>query len=83
MRDMGISVNRFLNYSFNHGDYIEIVNNIPSDEPGNVYKTLWEGKYETIENYIPYDIKELEVVKWGINNNGIIIYVNYEKKGNK
>ena len=76
---MMISVNRFLNYSYNHGNCIKIVNNIPSKTTGEVYKTLWEGKFETIENHIPYDIKELEVVKWGIENNSIVIYVNYEE----
>ena len=75
---MMISVNRFLNYSYNHGDYIKIVNNIPSDEPGDLYKTIWEGKFETMNNHIPYDVLELEVVKWGIENNGIVLYVNYK-----
>lgn len=66
---MKINVNEFLNLSYNHG-YIQIKNNKVLNE------VLWEGKYETIDNHIPYDIIKLEVVKWGIENNGIVIYVN-------
>ena len=70
---MEISVNKFLNYSYNHGNLITIMNNCKLNQ------ILWQGKYETMDYYIPYDIQELEVVKWGIENNGIVIYVNYEK----
>ena len=67
---MNINVRDFLGNSYNHG-YITIMNNKVLNE------VLWEGKYETIDNYIPDDIDELSVVKWGIENNGIVIYVNY------
>ena len=77
---MNVSVRDFLGYSYNHGNYITIVNNIPSNEGGEVYKKLWEGKYETIDHYIPEDIIVLDVVKWGIENNGIVIFVDYKKK---
>lgn len=74
---MKISVRDFLGNSYNHGNYIEIVNNIPSYTSGNIYKTLWKDKYETINNSIPDNISELAVIKWGIENNGIVIFVNY------
>ena len=77
---MKVNVRDFLGHSYNHGDYITIVNNIPSSEGGEVYKTLWEGKFETIDHYIPEDIIVLDVVKWGIKNNGIVIFVDYKKK---
>ena len=73
MNYMGISVNKFLNYSYNHGDLITIYNNRALNQ------IVWQGKYETIDYHIPYDIQELEVVKWGIENNSIVIYVNYKK----
>lgn len=66
---MNVNVRDFLGYSYNHG-YITIMNNKILNE------VLWEGKFETIENYIPDDIVKLEVIKWGIENNGIVIYVN-------
>lgn len=68
---MKISVNEFLGASYNHG-YITIMNNKPLKE------VIWEGKYETIDNHIDWEVQKLEVVKWGIENNGIVIYVNYE-----
>ena len=40
---MKVNVRDFLGHSYNHGDYITIVNNIPSNGGGEVYKTLWEG----------------------------------------
>lgn len=76
---MNINVRDFLGNSFNHGDYITIINNVPSKTIGDVYKTLWEGKFETMDNYIKDDIAMLEVVKWGIVKNGIVIYVNYDE----
>lgn len=69
---MKVTVNEFLNASYNHG-YIIIANN------KDLGKTLWEGKFETIDNHIDYDIQKLDVVKWGIENNGIVIYVDYEE----
>lgn len=68
---MNVNVRDFLGYSYNHG-YITIMNNKVLNE------VLWEGKFETIDNYIPNDIVKLEVIKWGIENNGIVIYVNKE-----
>lgn len=67
---MNINVRDFLNASYNHG-YIQIVNN------KDLGKTIWEGKYETIDHQIPNVIYNLKIVKWGIENNGIVIYVNY------
>ena len=72
MDGLGINVARFLGYSYNHGDLISVINNKAP------YQTLWKGKYETIDNHIPDDIQLLEVVKWGIEHNGIVIYVDYE-----
>lgn len=68
---MNVNVRDFLGSSYNHG-YITIMNNKVLNE------VLWEGKFETIDNYIPNDIVKLEVIKWGIENNGIVIYVNKE-----
>ena len=67
---MNISVRNFLGYSYNHG-YITIMNNKVLNE------ILWEGKFETMDNYMPDGIAKSSVVKWGIENNGIVIYVNY------
>ena len=67
---MNINVRDFLGYSYNHG-YITIMNNNVLNE------ILWEGKFETIEHFIPRDISKSNVIKWGIENNGIVIYVNY------
>ena len=71
---MKVNVRDFLGDSYNHG-YITIMNNKVLNE------ILWEGKFETIDNYIKDEIAELDVVKWGIENNGIVIYVNYDKEG--
>lgn len=74
---MNITVREFLNYSYNHG-YITIAND------NDLGKTIWEGNYETSDNCIPSYIANLEVIKWGIENNGIVLYVNYiESKTNK
>lgn len=70
---MKVNVRDFLGDSYNHG-YITIMNNKVLNE------ILWEGKFETIDNYIKDEIAELDVVKWGIENNGIVIYVNYDKE---
>lgn len=70
---MNVSVKEFLDFSYNHGQHITIVNN------KNLNEILWEGDFETMDNHIPYDIVKLEIVKWGIENNGIVIYVNYKK----
>ena len=70
---MEVNVRDFLGNSYNHG-YITIMNNKVLNE------ILWEGKFETIDNYIKEEIAKLDVVKWGIENNGIIIYVNYDKE---
>lgn len=70
---MKISVNEFLNLSYNHG-YIIIMNNKVLNE------VLWEGKFETMDDHIDWKIQKLDVVKWGIENNGIVIYVDYEGK---
>lgn len=78
---MKVNVRDFLGYSYNHGDSITIINNLPSNEVGDVYKVLWKGKYETIDHNIPEDIVRLEVVKWGIEHNGIVIFVNYKGEG--
>lgn len=67
---MSVSVREFLDHSYNHG-YITIMNN------KELNQVLWEGKHETMDNYIPDDIAILSVVKWGIEDNGIVIYVNY------
>ena len=67
---MKVSVRDFLGASYNHGDNITIINN------KDLNKIIWEGKFETIENHIPWDVHDLDVIKWGIENNGIIIYVN-------
>lgn len=77
---MNVSVRDFLGSSYNHGDYITVVNNIPSKTPGQVYKTIWEGKYQTMDNHIDWRVYDLEVVKWGIEKNGIVIYVNYNEE---
>lgn len=77
---MKVNVRDFLRSSYNHGDSITIINNLPSNEVGDVYKVLWEGKYETIDHSIPEDIVTLEVVKWGIDHNGIVIFVNYKRE---
>lgn len=69
---MNVSVQEFLGTSYNHGDYIKIINNLVLNE------VLWEGKYETMDNYIPMHISKLSVHKWGIEKNGIVIYVNYK-----
>ena len=69
---MNINVRDFLGYSYNHG-YIQIRNN------KDLGKMLWEGKFETIDHQIPNDVINLKVIKWGIENNGIVIYVNYEE----
>lgn len=71
---MNINVREFLDYSYNHGNKITIINN------NELNKVLWEGKEETIDNHIDWNIRESKVVKWGIENNGIVIYVNYNKK---
>ena len=70
---MNVNVRDFLGSSYNHG-YITIRNNKVLNE------VLWQGKFETIDNYIADNIVKLDVVKWGIENNGIVIYVNYERK---
>ena len=70
---MKISVNEFLNLSYNHG-YITIMNNKVLNE------VLWEGKFETMDDHIDWNIQKLDVVKWGRENNGIVIYVDYEGK---
>ena len=70
---MKVNVRDFLGDSYNHG-YITIMNNKVLNE------ILWEGKFETIDNYIKDEIAELDVVKWGVENNGIVIYVNYDKE---
>lgn len=69
---MNINVRDFLGASYNHG-YIIIINNKELNE------VLWEGKYETIENQIPSYIAKADVVKWGIQDNGIVIYINHAK----
>ena len=66
---MNISVREFLDYSYNN-KYKKIINN-------KTEKILWEGEFETIDHHIPIQIQKLNVVKWGIENNGIVIYVNY------
>lgn len=71
---MNINVREFLSYSYNHGDYITILKNQPIKE------VLWEGKFETMKNEIPTDVAKSNVAKWGIENNSIVIYVNYNKK---
>lgn len=71
---MGVNVVTFLGYSYNHGNYIEIRNNLELNE------IIWEGKFETVDNHIDFDVLKLEVVKWGIEDNGIVIYVNYRKE---
>lgn len=71
---MKVSVRDFLGSSYNHGEYITIVNNKELNE------NIWKGKFETIDNHILWDVYDLEVVKWGIENNGIVIYVNYNKE---
>lgn len=68
---MKVTVNEFLGASYRHG-YITILNNKVLNE------VLWEGVFETADNHIPWNIHKLEVIKWGIENNGIVIYVNYE-----
>ncbi len=68
---MNINVNDFLGASFNHG-YITVKNNKELNE------VIWEGKFETHDNHIPWDVHKLDVVKWGIEDNGIVIYVNKE-----
>ena len=70
---MNISVREFLDFSYNHG-YITIANN------KNLGETLWEGDFETMDNHIDWNIRDLKVIKWGIENNGIVIYVNYESE---
>ena len=70
---MKVSLNEFLGSSYNHG-YITIMNNKGLNE------VLWEGWFETIDNHIDWEVQKLEVVKWGIENNGIVIYVNKEEK---
>ena len=70
---MNVNVRDFLGYSYNHG-YIAILDN------RDYGKVLWEGKFETPEHYIPTRIAKLDVVKWGIENNGIVIYVNYKER---
>ena len=69
---MGISVKQLLDYSYNHG-YIVVMNNKGLND------VLWQGKSDIIDYKNYYKIKDLEVVKWGIENNGIVIYVDYEK----
>lgn len=70
---MEVNVRDFLGSSYRHG-YITIKNNKGLNE------VLWEGKFETIDNYIKDKIAKLNVVKWGIEDNGIVIYVNLEVK---
>ena len=53
---MNISVRNFLGYSYNHG-YITIMNNKVLNE------ILWEGKFETMDNYMPDGIAKSSVVK--------------------
>ena len=67
---MNVNVRDFLGASYNHG-YIIIMNNKALN------KVIWEGKYDTIDDHIPWDVYDLNVVKWGIENNGIVIFVNY------
>ena len=69
---MNVTVRDFLGSSYNHGDYITVVNNKTLNE------VLWEGKYETVNNHIDWAIYDLKVVKWGIERNGIVIYVDYK-----
>lgn len=69
---MNVTVRDFLGSSYNHGDYITVVNNKALNE------VLWEGKYETVNNHIDWAIYDLKVVKWGIERNGIVIYVDYK-----
>lgn len=71
---MNVNVNDFLGASYNHGDYITIMNNKVLNE------VIWEGKFETVDNHMPWDVYKLDVVKWGIEDNGIVIYVNREVK---
>lgn len=68
---MDVNVRNFLGYSYNHG-YITIKNN------KGIGDTLWEGHFETIDHFIPEYIALSNVVKWGIENNGIVIYINKE-----
>jgi hypothetical protein len=70
---MDINVRDFLNASYNHG-YITIAND------NDLGKTLWEGKFETSDNCIPSYIAVAKVVKWGIENNGIVIYIKCSKE---
>lgn len=69
---MNVNVRDFIGYSVNHG-YIKIVNCL------DLNKVLWEGKFETPEHYIPSYIAKSNVEKWGIENNGIVIYIKYKK----
>ena len=77
---MNVTVRDFLGSSYNHGDSITIINNIPSKTSGIVHKTLWEGKFQTVDNHMDWAIYDLKVVKWGIEKNGIVIYVDYNKE---
>lgn len=70
---MKVNVRDFLGSSYNHG-YITIRNNKVLNE------ILWQGDFETPDNHIDYDVDNLEIIKWGIENNGIVLYVNYEEK---
>lgn len=69
---MNVTVRDFLGSSYNHGDYITVLKNEP------IRSVLWEGKYETVNNHIDWAIYDLKVVKWGIERNGIVIYVDYK-----
>lgn len=70
---MNVSLRDFLGCSYNHGDYITVLKN------ESIRNVLWEGKFETIDNHIDWDIYDSKVAKWGIENNGIVIYVDYYK----
>ena len=70
---MEITVREFLGNSYNHGDSIKVMNNLELNE------IIWEGQFETISDHIPFEYLDYKVVKWGIENNSIVIYINVRR----
>lgn len=64
-----MTIREFLGLKVNCS-YITIVN------ANELNKTLWEAKYETIDNQIPDKIANSEMIKWAVEDNGIVLWVN-------
>ena len=68
---MNVTVRDFLGASYNHGEHITVVDN------KDICKVIWTGEFETPTDHIPWKVQDMNVVKWGIEKNGIVIYVDF------